>query len=128
MRLFSRAYIIRDKSKSIIFVSVDIAMISQIIKTSVSKKISKSYNGIYNVKNIALSATHTHSGPGGYHQYVLFSLTSLGFIKQSFDAIVDGIVLVSAISDVFRQIFIKCTLFFRVFIVHTKIFNKELYL
>ncbi len=98
MRLYSRAYIIKDKAKSIVFVSVDIGMISQIIKTRVSEIVSEKYKGLYNTKNIALSATHTHSGPGGYHQYLLFSLTSLGFIKQSFDAIVEGIVRVSYVN------------------------------
>lgn len=41
--------------------------------------------------NIAISGTHTHAGPGGYLQYVLYSVTSLGFIPQSFDAIVTAI-------------------------------------
>ena len=46
----------------------------------------------YSVKNVVLSGTHTHSGPGGYLQYVLLIVTSKGWVQQSFDAIVDGIV------------------------------------
>ena len=42
-----------------------------------------------------LSATHTHSGPAGYMQYALFQATSLGFINQTFNALVDGIAKVS---------------------------------
>lgn len=41
---------------------------------------------------MAISGIHTHSGPGGYLQYVLYDITSLGFVRQSFDALVDGIV------------------------------------
>lgn len=44
---------------------------------------------------MAISGIHTHSGPGGYLQYLLYDITSLGFVRESFDALVDGIVLVS---------------------------------
>ena len=41
---------------------------------------------------MALSGIHTHSGPGGYLQYVLYDITSLGFVRESFDTLVDGVV------------------------------------
>ena len=53
------------------------------------------YGGLYTEQNVALSGTHTHSGPAGYLQYVVYDITSLGFIPQTFDALVDGVVLVS---------------------------------
>jgi neutral ceramidase len=40
---------------------------------------------------VALSGIHTHSGPGGYLQHVVYLVTSLGFVRQSFDVLVDGI-------------------------------------
>lgn len=40
---------------------------------------------------MAISGIHTHAGPGGYLQYVVYIVTSLGFVQQSFDAVVDGI-------------------------------------
>ena len=46
---------------------------------------------VYDAENVLLSATHTHSGPGGYMQYALFQTTSFGFVKQTSNAIVDGI-------------------------------------
>lgn len=49
------------------------------------------YGGLYNEKNVAISGIHTHAGPGGYLQYVVYIVTSLGFVRQSFDVIVDGI-------------------------------------
>ena len=48
--------------------------------------------GVYNDQNLALSATHTHSGAGGYMQYFLFLATSLGFIEDSYVAARNGIV------------------------------------
>lgn len=40
---------------------------------------------------MAISGTHTHSGPAGFLQYVLYQVTSLGYVKETFDAWVDGI-------------------------------------
>ena len=51
------------------------------------------YGGLYSEANVVLSGIHTHSGPGGYLEYVLYDITSLGFVRQSFDALVEGILL-----------------------------------
>lgn len=51
------------------------------------------YGNLYNEENVAISGTHTHAGPAGYLQYVVYSVTSLGFVHQSFDAIVTAIEL-----------------------------------
>ena len=48
--------------------------------------------GVYNDQNLALSATHTHSGAGGYMQYFLFLATSFGFVEDSYAAAKNGIV------------------------------------
>jgi neutral ceramidase len=47
---------------------------------------------------VAISGTHTHSGPGGYLQYVLYIITSLGFVRESFDVLVGGILEVRTLS------------------------------
>lgn len=44
---------------------------------------------------MAISGIHTHSGPGGYLQFVLYDITSLGFVKQSYDALLYGILEVT---------------------------------
>ncbi|KAJ8772531.1 hypothetical protein K2173_027708 [Erythroxylum novogranatense] len=49
------------------------------------------YGDLYTNENVAISGTHTHAGPGGYLQYLLYSVTTLGFVQQSFDAIVNAI-------------------------------------
>ena len=46
---------------------------------------------MYNEDNVAISGTHTHAGPWGYLQYIIYSVTSLGFVPQSFDAFVTAI-------------------------------------
>jgi len=42
-----------------------------------------------------ISGTHTHSSPGGSMLDMLFDLTTFGFVRESFDAIVSGITRVS---------------------------------
>lgn len=46
---------------------------------------------MYTEENVAISGIHTHAGPGGYLQYVVYSVTSLGFVTQSFDAIANAV-------------------------------------
>eukprot|EP00128_Syssomonas_multiformis_P011758 Colp12_sorted_trinity150504_noHs@10555 len=94
LRLRSRAYIFAEPNngKRVVFVSADICMVSQLVKMQVVAKLKELYNGLYTDDNVVLSGTHTHSGPAGYHQYVLFDITSFGFVKESLIPIVEGIV------------------------------------
>lgn len=48
---------------------------------------------VYTKNNIAVTGTHSHSGPGAFFNYLLPQITSLGFSKESYQAIVDGTVL-----------------------------------
>ena len=55
--------------------------------------LSSQYPDLYNNDNIALVSTHQHSGVGGYLEDLLPQITSLGYVKQTADAIVAGTVL-----------------------------------
>lgn len=69
-RQYSRAFIIEDEDKSrVVFVSIDCAMMGQLVKMFVLEELETLYPGVYNEKNLVLSSTHTHSGPAGYMQY-----------------------------------------------------------
>ncbi|KAI1656316.1 Neutral/alkaline nonlysosomal ceramidase [Daldinia decipiens] len=48
---------------------------------------------VYGKGNVAVTGTHAHSGPGAWFNYLLPQITSLGFDRQSYQAIVDGAVL-----------------------------------
>ncbi|KAK4249361.1 Neutral/alkaline nonlysosomal ceramidase [Corynascus novoguineensis] len=48
---------------------------------------------MYGQSNVAVTGTHSHSGPGGWFNYLLPQVTSLGFDRQGYQAIVDGTVL-----------------------------------
>jgi neutral ceramidase len=52
------------------------------------------YGGAYTQRNVMLSASHTHSTPGGHMQNLLFDLSILGFVRQTFVVLVAGVVKV----------------------------------
>lgn len=43
------------------------------------------------LENTSISGTHTHSAPGGFLQYALYQITSLGFSLETLDTLVEGI-------------------------------------
>ncbi|KAL6955535.1 ceramidase [Sarracenia purpurea var. burkii] len=65
-------------------------MASQLVTIKVLERLKARYGGLYSEQNVAISGTHTQAGPGGYLQLVIYLITSLGFVRQSFDVIVDG--------------------------------------
>ncbi len=93
-RLRSRAFVIASpcNGKRVAFVSADAGQIFQGVKQQVVERLNARYGALYSDENVVLSATHTHSGPGGFSHYALYNLTVLGYDKQNFEAIVDGIV------------------------------------
>lgn len=91
-RLRARTFIVGEPNgKRLVFVNLDACMASQLVTIKVLERLKFRYGGLYNEKNVAISGIHTHAGPGGYLQYVVYIVTSLGFVRQSFDVIVDGI-------------------------------------
>ena len=94
LRLFSRAFVVEDTDTDtrVCFVSIDVAMMGQLVKVYVLESLESLYPGVYTEQNLVLSSTHTHSGPAGFMQYVLFNVPNLGFIQQTLDAMVAGIV------------------------------------
>ncbi|WAQ96262.1 NCSEB-like protein [Mya arenaria] len=74
LRQFSRAFIFEDNNKNrVVFINIDACMFSAGVKLEVN------YGGKYTERNVCISGTHTHSGPAGFHQYLLFDITSMGF-------------------------------------------------
>ncbi|CZS98142.1 related to ceramidase [Rhynchosporium agropyri] len=95
-RVYSRAYIIGSMSNPddrFVYLVLDIANGDTAIRYGVINGLKDASLGIYNQSNIALTGTHSHSGPGAYNNYLLPQITSLGFSKQSYQAIVDGTIL-----------------------------------
>ncbi|KZT65421.1 Neutral/alkaline nonlysosomal ceramidase [Daedalea quercina L-15889] len=96
MRQRSRAWIVADlaePSNRVVFINADIGMGDTGIRRSIVHRLSHEYPGLYTHENVALVATHSHAGVGGYLENLLPHITSLGYVKQTADAIVEGTVL-----------------------------------
>lgn len=91
LRTFSRAFIIDDGEERFVFVSVDSAMIGHDIRQEVLRKLRVQFGDLYTERNVMISGTHTHSSPGGFMLDVLYDLTTFGFVRESFNAVVNGI-------------------------------------
>lgn len=96
-RLYARALIVassQDSSNRVLFVNLDACMAAQAVTFTVIEKLKVRYGeSMYSESNVVLSGTHTHSGPAGYLQYLVYDITGLGFVRETFDALVDGILL-----------------------------------
>lgn len=94
LRQYSRAFVFSDAADKTrhVFVSIDACMGTQIVKLEVLLKLETLFPGLYTESNVMISAIHTHSGPAGFFQYLLFELTSLGYVNETTFALVDGIV------------------------------------
>ncbi len=93
-RLYSRAFIVADQDNKnrVAIVVADIWSCTQAVKMEVVKRLKNIYKNLYSTNNVLLGGTHTHSGPGGYSHYALFNLSILGFDKQNFECIVNGMI------------------------------------
>ncbi|EMD86451.1 hypothetical protein COCC4DRAFT_49743 [Bipolaris maydis ATCC 48331] len=97
-RIYSRAFIIGNPSvasERFVYLVLD----TQSGDTAIRNGILEGLQGmgpeysVYTKNNVAVTGTHSHAGPGAWLNYLLPQITSLGFDKQSYQAIVDGTLL-----------------------------------
>ncbi|KAF8756647.1 Neutral/alkaline non-lysosomal ceramidase, C-terminal [Rhizoctonia solani] len=98
MRQFSRAFIVATPGTNsakdrILFINSDLQSGDTAIRRGILDQLNQLYPGLYTEANVALVGTHSHAGVGGFLNNLLPTLTSLGFVKQTYDAIVNGTVL-----------------------------------
>jgi neutral ceramidase len=97
-RLHSRAFIVGnpgDASERFVYMVLDTQSGDTAIRNGILDGLrawGPDY-AVYTQKNVAVTGTHSHSGPGAWLNYLLPQITSLGFDKQSYQAIVDGALL-----------------------------------
>ncbi|KAH7082594.1 neutral ceramidase precursor [Paraphoma chrysanthemicola] len=97
-RLYSRAFIVGNPSSTserIVYMVLDTQSGDTAIRNGILeglKALGPAYS-IYGKNNVAVTGTHSHAGPAAWLNYLLPQITSLGFDKQSYQAIVDGAVL-----------------------------------
>ena len=75
-----------------VFVSAELWGITQSVQLAVGERLRLEHPQLkVDESNVMLTATHTHSGPGGYSHHLLFNLSIGGYAEPIFQAIVDGV-------------------------------------
>ncbi|GKT90800.1 neutral/alkaline non-lysosomal ceramidase [Colletotrichum tofieldiae] len=97
-RLYARAFIVGSverRDDRFIYVVLDTQSGDTAVRYGVLHGLAElgSDYSMYGHHNLALTGTHSHSGPGAWLNYLLPQITSKGFDKQSYQAIVDGTLL-----------------------------------
>ncbi|KAJ5500413.1 Neutral/alkaline nonlysosomal ceramidase [Penicillium expansum] len=97
-RLYSRAFIFADPNKpddTFVYLVLDTLAGDTAVRHGVLEGLTALGGNYarYGERNVAMTGTHSHSGPGAWMNYLLPQIPALGFNKQSYQAIVDGTVL-----------------------------------
>ncbi|KAK4141131.1 Neutral/alkaline nonlysosomal ceramidase [Dichotomopilus funicola] len=96
-RLYARSFIIGEvgSDNRFVYVILDDLTGDTAVRNGVLEGLAGlgSDYAVYGQSNVAITGTHSHSGPGGWFNYLLPQITSLGFDRQGYQAIVDGAVL-----------------------------------
>ncbi|KXX78051.1 Neutral ceramidase [Madurella mycetomatis] len=97
-RIYSRAFIIGEvdnPSNRFVYLVLDTMSGDTAVRNGVLEGLAALGSGysMYGRSNVAVTGTHSHSGPGGWFNYLLPQITSFGFDRQGYQAIVDGAVL-----------------------------------
>jgi neutral ceramidase len=93
-RLRSRAFVIAeatDPDNRLVFVSADLGSIDHHIALEVVERLQRRFGQLYHLDNVIITATHTHSGSGGYWQSRTATGLDGGLYPDHFDAISNGI-------------------------------------
>ena len=93
--LYARSLLIRHapSGKFVVLVNCELAFITQAIKDSVVYQLQmRMPSAGFTDQNIMLTATHTHSAPGGYFKYALYNWTVVGFHHRLLMRIVEAVV------------------------------------
>lgn len=96
-RLYSRAFIVGDLDDPVdrfVYLVLDTQSGDTAVRHGILEAVEALGHeyAMYGQQNIAVTGTHSHSGPGAWLNYLLPQITSKGFHKPSYQAIVDGAV------------------------------------
>jgi neutral ceramidase len=94
-RLYSRAFIVGDTqvpADRILYLVLDLQSGDVAVRDGILKGLAglgPEY-AMYTKDNIAVTGTHSHSGPGGWTNYFLHHASTLGFERNTYNAVVTG--------------------------------------
>ena len=95
MRQYARAFVVNSpcNNKRVVLGITDTGMLFESVRKAVLDLIAADPDlaALYNAENVMLSATHTHSAPGGQAHFTAFNALRLGHDPVAFQITVDGL-------------------------------------
>jgi neutral ceramidase len=93
-RLRTRAFVFLDSAtqQRVLLCVSDLPLMFESVHREVLSRLGQRFGDRYLDVNTMLTVTHTHCGPGGYSDHLLYNTTTHGFHPVTFEAIVSGIV------------------------------------
>lgn len=91
LRQFARSFIFVQGSTRVVYVTAEVQSVGIAVRREVVKNLQEKYGDMYNLRNVIITGTHTHSAPGGYLVDFLLDVSILGFSRETFNAYVEGI-------------------------------------
>jgi len=96
--LFARAlfiaedkkFIADEKNKSLIFCCLDMGCVTGAMRAGVCKVLHERMGDVFNESSFVLTATHTHSAPGGCSYEALYNMPTPGFVPEHLAAVVSA--------------------------------------
>lgn len=101
--LLVRALVLSDQAQTIVHVHLELAFASMAVKEGLLSNLQERYpEWKLSHASLLVTATHTHSAPGGYSHYPFYNFTVPGFQKEVFRRIIDG--ALEAVEDAARSL------------------------
>lgn len=91
--LWARVLIVEDKESRFILAHLEQAFVTIALKEEILKRLNMLYPD-WNIgeENLAITAQHTHSAPGGYSHYPFYNFTIPGFQTQVVEKVASAVV------------------------------------
>ncbi|MCH4243940.1 neutral/alkaline non-lysosomal ceramidase N-terminal domain-containing protein [Acinetobacter gerneri] len=91
--LYARSFTILDEKQNLLlFCCLDLGCITAAMRQKTQQLLQEKLGEQFNENQFVLTATHTHSGPGGCAYEALYNMPTPGFVPEHLDAIVLAVV------------------------------------
>ncbi|RPE30281.1 neutral ceramidase [Acinetobacter sp. BIGb0102] len=92
--LYARSVSIVDQyGNRLLICCLDLGCITHAMRSQTVAQLTERLGSTFDENQLVLTATHTHSGPGGCTHEALYNLPTPGFVPEHLNAIVEAIVL-----------------------------------
>lgn len=91
--LYARAFCIQDNQSHVsIICCLDMGCVTHAMRESACQELQKQVGTAFNASAFVLTATHTHSAPGGCSHEALYNMPTPGFLPHHLAAVTEAIV------------------------------------